>query len=147
MIRRLPPFVVHWFRKAEGVLTEAVRRKPYSVVLLDEGEKAHNDVMELFYQVFDKRVHFKHPETFGEYQLSYRAGDIISPKVDTYEPLGAEMDDFLRAVEEDHQPRVDGYSGLRVVRALEAAQHSLETGGAPVTLSWDATWERPKIRV
>ena len=37
-----------------GVLTEAVRRKPYSVVLLDEMEKAHTDVMELFYQVFDK---------------------------------------------------------------------------------------------
>ena len=39
-----------------GVLTEAVRRRPYSVVLLDEVEKAHNDVMELFYQVFDKGV-------------------------------------------------------------------------------------------
>lgn len=37
-----------------GVLTEAVRRKPYSVVLLDEIEKAHPDVHELFYQVFDK---------------------------------------------------------------------------------------------
>ena len=37
-----------------GVLTEAVRRKPYCVVLLDEMEKAHPDVMELFYQVFDK---------------------------------------------------------------------------------------------
>ncbi len=37
-----------------GVLTEAVRRKPYCVVLLDEIEKAHTDVMELFYQVFDK---------------------------------------------------------------------------------------------
>ena len=37
-----------------GVLTEAVRRKPYAVVLLDEVEKAHPDVMELFYQVFDK---------------------------------------------------------------------------------------------
>ena len=37
-----------------GVLTEAVRRRPYSVVLLDEVEKAHQDVMELFYQVFDK---------------------------------------------------------------------------------------------
>ena len=52
-----------------GVLTEAVRRRPYSVVLLDEVEKAHPDVMELFYQVFDKgtledgegrRVDFKH---------------------------------------------------------------------------------------
>jgi type VI secretion system protein VasG len=37
-----------------GVLTEAVRRKPYSVVLLDEVEKAHPDVLELFFQVFDK---------------------------------------------------------------------------------------------
>ena len=37
-----------------GVLTEAVRRRPYSVVLLDEIEKAHRDVHELFYQVFDK---------------------------------------------------------------------------------------------
>jgi type VI secretion system protein VasG len=39
-----------------GILTEAVRRKPYCVVLLDEMEKAHTDVMELFYQVFDKGV-------------------------------------------------------------------------------------------
>jgi len=37
-----------------GVLTEAVRKNPYSIVLLDESEKAHPDVMELFYQVFDK---------------------------------------------------------------------------------------------
>ncbi|MDC8756007.1 type VI secretion system ATPase TssH [Janthinobacterium fluminis] len=39
-----------------GVLTEAVRRAPYSVVLLDEADKAHPDVLELFYQVFDKGV-------------------------------------------------------------------------------------------
>jgi type VI secretion system protein VasG len=37
-----------------GVLTEAVRRRPYSVVLLDEVEKAHPDVLEIFFQVFDK---------------------------------------------------------------------------------------------
>ena len=37
-----------------GVLSEAVRRKPYSVVLLDEAEKAHMDVMNMFHQVFDK---------------------------------------------------------------------------------------------
>jgi len=39
-----------------GILTEAVRRNPYSVVLLDEIEKAHPDVMNLFYQVFDKGI-------------------------------------------------------------------------------------------
>ena len=40
--------------RAGGVLTEAVRRRPYSVVLLDEVEKAHPDVHEIFFQVFDK---------------------------------------------------------------------------------------------
>ena len=39
-----------------GILTEAVRRKPYSVVLLDEVEKAHPDVHEIFFQVFDKGI-------------------------------------------------------------------------------------------
>jgi type VI secretion system protein VasG len=39
-----------------GILTEAVRRKPYSIVLLDEVEKAHSDVHEIFFQVFDKGV-------------------------------------------------------------------------------------------
>jgi len=40
-----------------GVLTEAVRRHPYSVVLLDEVEKAHPDVLEIFFQVFDQGQH------------------------------------------------------------------------------------------
>ncbi len=39
-----------------GVLTEAIRRRPYSVLLLDEVEKAHPDVLDLFYQVFDKGI-------------------------------------------------------------------------------------------
>ena len=39
-----------------GILTEAVRRRPYSVVLLDEVEKAHPAVLELFFQVFDQGV-------------------------------------------------------------------------------------------
>ena len=43
-----------WAIGEGGVLTEAVRRRPYSVVLLDEIEKAHPDVLELFFQVFDK---------------------------------------------------------------------------------------------
>ena len=49
-----PPGYVGYGRG--GVLTEAVRRRPYSVVLLDEVEKGHQDVMELFFQVFDKGV-------------------------------------------------------------------------------------------
>ncbi len=51
-LRGAPPGYVGYGRG--GVLTEAVRRRPYSVVLLDEVEKAHTDVMEIFFQVFDK---------------------------------------------------------------------------------------------
>ena len=53
-LKGAPPGYVGYGRG--GVLTEAVRRKPYSVVLLDEVEKAHPDVMELFYNVFDKGI-------------------------------------------------------------------------------------------
>lgn len=99
-------------------------------------------------KLFDKGVHFKDPETFGEYQLSYRSGDIISPTLDSYEPLQAEIDDFLGAIQEKRAPRVDGHSGLRVVRVLEAAQHSMEHRGVPVDLTWDETQEATRqVRV
>jgi type VI secretion system protein VasG len=51
-IKGAPPGYVGYGRG--GVLTEAVRRRPYCVVLLDEMEKAHPDVLEMFFQVFDK---------------------------------------------------------------------------------------------
>jgi len=53
-LKGAPPGYVGYGRG--GVLTEAVRRRPYSAVLLDEIEKAHPDVVDLFYQVFDKGV-------------------------------------------------------------------------------------------
>jgi type VI secretion system protein VasG len=53
-LKGAPPGYVGYGRG--GVLTEAVRRNPYALVLLDEVEKAHPDVLELFYQVFDKGI-------------------------------------------------------------------------------------------
>jgi type VI secretion system protein VasG len=53
-LRGAPPGYIGYGKG--GVLTEAIRRNPYSVILLDEIEKAHPDVMEIFYQVFDKGV-------------------------------------------------------------------------------------------
>ncbi|MBD3163361.1 MAG: gfo/Idh/MocA family oxidoreductase, partial [Candidatus Eisenbacteria bacterium] len=73
-------------------------------------------------KIFDKGVHFKDPDTFGEYQLSYRTGDIVSPKIESFEPLQAEVNDFLTAIIQNRPPRSDGQSGLRVVRVLEAAE-------------------------
>ncbi|NLP04434.1 Gfo/Idh/MocA family oxidoreductase [Candidatus Fermentibacteria bacterium] len=76
-------------------------------------------------KIYDKRVDVIEPMTFGEYQLSYRSGDILSPKLDSFEPLAAEMEDFLRCVETGDTPRSSGYGGLAVVKALEKADRSL----------------------
>jgi len=54
LIKGSPPGYVGY--KEGGRLTEAVRKRPYSVILLDEIDKAHDDVIELFYQVFDRGI-------------------------------------------------------------------------------------------
>ncbi|MBN1434059.1 Gfo/Idh/MocA family oxidoreductase [Candidatus Fermentibacterales bacterium] len=77
-------------------------------------------------KVYDKGVvRLMEPESFGEFQLSYRTGDIVSPKLDGVEPLAEEMDDFLRCIETGGTPRSSGSNGLMVVRALEKAEQSL----------------------
>lgn len=76
-------------------------------------------------KVYDKGVEVIEPESFGEYQLTYRTGDILSPKLSTDEPLSAEMDEFLASIEEGRTPRSSGEEGLAVVRALEMADRSL----------------------
>jgi len=76
-------------------------------------------------KIFDKGVDVIEPQSFGEYQLSYRTGDIVSPKLDSYEPLAVEMEEFLRCVETGETPRTSGADGLAVVRVLEMADRSL----------------------
>jgi predicted dehydrogenase len=85
-------------------------------------------------KVFDRGVQYKDPETFGEFQLSYRTGDILIPKLDQFEPLALEATEFLTSIQNGTAPLSDGRSGLRVVKALQAAQESLDNGGAPVHL-------------
>ena len=86
-------------------------------------------------KIFDRGVNFKNPESFGEFQLSYRTGDILIPKLEQTEPLAMETLEFLESIEENRPPLTDGASGLRVVEALQAAQKSLEQGGTPVILA------------
>jgi predicted dehydrogenase len=83
-------------------------------------------------RVFDHGVVYQDPETFGEYQLSYRTGDIVSPKVDGTEPLAIELEDFIRATARRHVP--PGHVDLcrDVVRMVEAAELSLLDGGERV---------------
>ena len=85
-------------------------------------------------KIYDKGVDYKDPETFGEFQLSYRTGDVVSPRLETFEPLNKEMRHFIECCEKNVRPKTDGANGLRVVRALEAAEQSMRNGGIIVEL-------------
>ncbi len=88
-------------------------------------------------RVYDRGLDFSSieaPATFGEYQLTYRNGDIVVPRLDAAEPLSLELQDFARAIRTGQQPRSNGQLGLEIVRVLEAAQRSMELGAQPVAL-------------
>jgi predicted dehydrogenase len=82
-------------------------------------------------RVFDSGVDYEDPETFGEFQLSYRSGDILTPHLDTVEPLVAEMTDFMAGVRAGKSPKGNARLACDVVRLIEASELSLEERGAP----------------
>jgi predicted dehydrogenase len=75
------------------------------------------------------------PATFGEYQLTYRSGDIVVPRIEAAEPLGLELADFAHAIRTGEEPRSSSRLGLEIVRALEAAHLSVERAGDPIALT------------
>jgi predicted dehydrogenase len=85
-------------------------------------------------RVFDSGVIYRDPESFGEYYLSYRTGDIVSPRVDTTEPIVSELADFVAAVRESSQPVSDPSVAVDVIRMIEAAESSLAEAGARMDL-------------
>jgi len=83
-------------------------------------------------RVFDSGAVLPNPESFGEYKLTYRTGDIVSPRVEVAEPLSREMEDFCSAIREGTVPRSSRTLGLDVVEMIEAVDASLEQSGAQV---------------
>jgi predicted dehydrogenase len=81
-------------------------------------------------RIFDSGVIPPDPKTFGEFQLSYRAGSIVSPPVDAAEPLSLELEDFCQAIRTSTEPASSPALGLDVVLMVEAAERSLKSGGA-----------------
>ncbi len=82
-------------------------------------------------RVYDKGVNvLPHYDTFGEFQLSYRYGDIVLPRIDDSEPLKNEAEHFIQCIRDGKSPSSDGRSGLEVVEVLEAACRSIREGGA-----------------
>lgn len=85
-------------------------------------------------RVFDHGVVYKDPETFGEHQLSYRTGDILSPKIDSSEPLLEELRDFAAAISHGVEPISSATLARDVVQMIEAADRSLAEGGVEVAI-------------
>jgi predicted dehydrogenase len=71
------------------------------------------------------------PETYGEFRLLVRDGDILSPKVVASEPLKEQLIDFVSSIRDQRQPISDAAVGTQVVRALVAAEASMRLRGAP----------------
>ena len=85
-------------------------------------------------RIFDTGVMLRDPESFGEYKLTYRTGDIVSPRVDVAEPLYREMADFCASIRDGVIPRSSCEVGLDVVRMIEAVDASLADDGARVSV-------------
>lgn len=95
-------------------------------------------------RVYDRRVEMLEPASFGEFQLAYRAGDILTPQLAPDEPLKLELRDFMRAIREDDEPRSNMGLGLDVMRMIEAAEQSMALRGALVPLADHVA--RPELR-
>jgi predicted dehydrogenase len=95
-------------------------------------------------RVFDSGANVPNPETFGEYKLTYRTGDIVSPQVEVAEPLYREMEDFCAAIRTGSVPRSSSEVGLEVVRIIEAVDASLEANGSRVDVAAGAAVELPR---
>jgi predicted dehydrogenase len=80
-------------------------------------------------RIFDAGAELPTPETFGEFRLTYRTGDIVSPKIDAMEPLALEIADFCAAILDGVETRSTPRLGYEVVRAVEAIERSLRSGG------------------
>ncbi len=85
-------------------------------------------------RIFDRGVVYKDPETFGEYHLSYRTGDILSPKLSHEEPLALQVGDFIGALRTGAVPEHGLDLAVDVVCLTEAAEESLSLGGARIEL-------------
>lgn len=65
-------------------------------------------------------------DSFIDFRLSIREGEVIIPRIQLNEPLMAECAHFIECVQTDTRPLSDGYDGLQVVKALEAATRSMQ---------------------
>ena len=85
-------------------------------------------------KIFDSGADLPNPGTFGEYRMTYRTGDILSPKVVATEPLSLQLADFCHAVRFGTEPRSSAEIGSDVVWITEAVDRSLAVRGRLVSV-------------
>jgi predicted dehydrogenase len=83
-------------------------------------------------KIYDRGVEFKNGDGIHKLLVSYRSGDMYSPKVPNTEALQLETQYFLECIEKNIEPFNNGEAGLKVVRMLEATDKSLKNGGGKV---------------
>ncbi len=105
-----------------------------TVIVGSEKMIVYDDVSNEPVRIFDSGAQLPPPETFGEFRLSYRTGDIVSPKIEATEPLALEIADFIASILDGVMPRSSAQIGLDVIRTIEAAERSLAAGGAPASM-------------
>lgn len=86
-------------------------------------------------RLYNSGVKMRNPKSYGEYQLTYRTGEMISPNLESTEPLFTQLQHFLDCVETGKKPLTDGVQGTAVVKVVEAACRSIENSGAFIELT------------
>lgn len=112
---------VSWLAPSKLRRTTIVGKK--KMILYDDTESTEK------VKIYDEGVDVIKPKSFGEFQLSYRVGDIVSPRIEPSEPLAEEVSHFCKCIKTGKKPRSDGINGLEVVKVLEAAERSLYNSG------------------
>ncbi|MGY0233460.1 Gfo/Idh/MocA family protein [Longispora urticae] len=110
---------VSWLHPSKVRQTTVVGSQRMAVYddMLDEGRL----------RIYDKGVQAQ-PSNDGAVPMTYRYGGIVSPHIAFTEPLMSEDKHFVECIRTGARPKTDGYAGLSVVRVLEAANESIETG-------------------
>ena len=86
-------------------------------------------------KIYDKGVEVRSKEAEYRMLVNYRSGDMHAPRVEQIEALKLETEYFIHCIKENEAPINDGYSGLRVVKMLDACNESLKRNGREISLS------------
>jgi predicted dehydrogenase len=82
-------------------------------------------------KIYDRGVNLQEPRSFGEFQLTYRLGDMVAPQLSNQEPLAIEIAHFVECAQTGRRPKTDGAFGLQVVQVLEQIVNSRAAASEP----------------